>query len=170
MQIHNLILIAPFILGSVGQNSLPNVIHAPAPKPPPYHVIAPIPVMAVPVMPAPQPLEPVAPPSLPVATQGTYINGYAFGNCTAYVAGRKHLPDSWGNAANWAVNAAAQGITVSSAPRVGAIAQRAGGLGHVAIVLEFTGTQVHITEMNSVGLGVVDDRWQPISTYNYIYI
>lgn len=161
MQIHKLILTAPFFLVAS---------QAPITTPAFLTSIKPVNSLSVPALPLLAPLEPEAPPALPVAPQGTYVNMYDFGNCTWYVAGRKQIPNSWGNATDWAGNATAQGITVSATPRIGAVAQRTGGLGHVAIVLDIAGDQVKITEMNSAGFDVVDERWQPISTYNYIYL
>lgn len=107
----------------------------------------------------------------PVAPQGTYQNTYAWGNCTWYVAGRKNIPNSWGNANTWGDRAAAQGLTVSPTPVIGSIAQSSRGYaGHVAIVVAISGDEVKITEMNSLGLDVVGERWQPISDYNYIWV
>lgn len=107
----------------------------------------------------------------PVAAPNTYPNTYEYGNCTAYVAGRKKVPETFGNANTWAGRAAGMGITVSDTPVRGAIAQTSDGYyGHVAIVLAVEGGRVLITEANVLGLGVVDESWQPISTFRYIYL
>jgi surface antigen len=117
------------------------------------------------------PLETIAPPSLPVSPQGTYVNTYEWGNCTWYVAGRKAVPNSWGNADTWAGRAAASGITVSALPILGAIAQSTGGVyGHVAIVVGMGDGTVTVQEMNVYGLGQVDQSTYPVSHFNnYIY-
>jgi surface antigen len=95
-------------------------------------------------------------------------NTYAWGNCTYWVfikrkeAGRL-IPNTWGNAADWALNARLQGYKVDQTPAVGAIMQTAnsaGGLGHVAYVTKvdpITGSWT-ISEMNVKGLNVVSER------------
>jgi surface antigen len=92
-------------------------------------------------------------------------NGYAWGNCTWWAAARRAqlgqpIPNSWGNAASWAVRAGRDGYRVDHSPSPGAIMQTpysAGGLGHVAIVeqVDADGTW-HISEMNVLGLNIVD--------------
>lgn len=95
-------------------------------------------------------------------------NTYAWGNCTYWVfiqrkeAG-KLIPNTWGNAADWELNALLQGYKVDKTPAVGAIMQTAdsaGGLGHVAYVTKvdpITGSWT-ISEMNVKGLNVVSER------------
>ncbi|HVX56281.1 MAG TPA: LysM peptidoglycan-binding domain-containing protein [Candidatus Saccharimonadales bacterium] len=61
-------------------------------------------------------------------------NGYDFGYCTWYVATQIPVPANWGNASTWAYYARLSGWNVSTTPTVGAIAQKGGGEGHVAIV------------------------------------
>lgn len=107
----------------------------------------------------------------PFAAEGTYPQAYDFGNCTAYVAGRKAVPQNWGNANTWDDYAAAAGLTVSYDPVVGTIAQSDGGYyGHVAIVLSVEDGQVLVTEMNVQGLNVVSESRYPTSHFRYIYI
>lgn len=97
-------------------------------------------------------------------------DAYAWGNCTYFVASAVAVPQNLGNAADWAVNAAAQGYTVTATPKVGAVAQTtAGGLGHVALVEAVAGDQVLVKEMNVAGLDVIDQAWYPISYFSYIY-
>jgi surface antigen len=62
------------------------------------------------------------------------FNGYDYGYCTWYVATQINVPGNWGNASTWAYYARLSGWNVSSVPTVGAIAQKGGGEGHVAIV------------------------------------
>lgn len=102
-------------------------------------------------------------------------NGYAWGNCTWYVASQIAVPANWGNAATWAAGARAAGWHVSSTPTPGAIAQNswmAGGLGHVAIVVAVSddGKQVYIRDMNGIaGFNRVGEAWQSVGLYqNYI--
>lgn len=78
-------------------------------------------------------------------------NGYDYGYCTWYVATQIPVPANWGNASTWAYYAALSGWKVSTTPTVGAIAQKGGGEGHVAIV-----TAVHpdgsieVRDMNGI--------------------
>jgi N-acetylmuramoyl-L-alanine amidase len=112
---------------------------------------------------------------------GSYIpqyggNGYARGYCTFYAADRSGAPNNWGNANTWAYYAALSGWTVSSTPRVGAIAQTSGMsyLGHVAIVEEVSadGTEMKYSDMNGIrGWGNVGySDWVSVSRFeHYIY-
>lgn len=105
---------------------------------------------------------------------GTFSNSYNWGNCTWYVASRKQIPNTWGNANTWLANAQAEGWATGSSPQVGAIAQTtAGWAGHVAIVeaVDNTGTQsrVLVSEMNYNGLDVIDQRWAGANEFSYIY-
>lgn len=102
-------------------------------------------------------------------------NGYDFGYCTYYAAARSGAPSNWGNANTWAYYAALSGWTVSSAPRVGAIAQTSRGyLGHVAIVeaVSADGSQMKYSDMNGLsGWGRVGySDWVSSSYFeHYIY-
>jgi len=102
-------------------------------------------------------------------------NGYDYGYCTYYAAARSGAPGNWGNANTWAYYAALSGWTVSSVPRVGAIAQTSAGyLGHVAIVeaVSGDGTQIKYSDMNGIaGWGRVGySDWVPVSHFqHYIY-
>jgi hypothetical protein len=114
---------------------------------------------------------PVPEPTLPVAAAASYGNTYEWGNCTWYVAGRIHVPETWGNANTWAYYAQLAGYTVSGTPIVGAVAQTSAGFyGHVAIVSAIEDGMVSIDEMNVLGLGVASTRWVPISSFVYIYV
>jgi surface antigen len=105
---------------------------------------------------------------------------YDWGNCTWWVSIRRSqtgqpIPNTWGNAATWAVRAAADGYLVDQTPTQGSIMQIAnvdGGLGHVAYVesVDADGTW-HISEMNVKGLDIVDDKALPPSAAaNYMFI
>jgi len=102
-------------------------------------------------------------------------NGYDYGYCTYYAAARSGAPSNWGNANTWAYYAALSGWTVSSAPRVGAIAQTSRGyLGHVAIVeaVSEDGSQMKYSDMNGLaGWGRVGySDWVSSSYFeHYIY-
>jgi surface antigen len=113
----------------------------------------------------------------PVASsfRATYgANGYDYGYCTWYVATQIAIPSNWGNANTWAYYAALSGWTVSSTPRVGAIAQTSRGYeGHVAMVQDVSpdGSQVLIRDMNGIaGWGRVGVAWEPTSRFeHYIF-
>ena len=90
------------------------------------------------------------------------FNGYDYGYCTWYVATQIPVPANWGNASSWAYYARMSGWNVSQAPTVGAIAQKGGGEGHVAIVIAVNPDgSVVIRDMNGfagwgrVGTGTV---------------
>jgi len=109
-------------------------------------------------------------------------NTYAWGNCTYWVFIKRKeagnpIPNTWGNAADWAWHARLEGYVVDQSPAVGAIMQTAnsaGGLGHVAYVTKVdavTGSWT-ISEMNVKGLNVVSERTLTIldtNKYNFIH-
>lgn len=98
------------------------------------------------------------------------VNGYDYGYCTWYVATQINVPGNWGNASTWAYYARLSGWSVSSTPTVGAIAQRGGGEGHVAIVTGVNpdGT-VTIRDMNGfAGWGRVGTGTVSTGTFQYI--
>lgn len=98
-------------------------------------------------------------------------NGYSFGYCTYYVASRRSVPSSWGNANQWLYNARASGFSTGSVPVAGAIAwSGAGYYGHVAYVESVSGNMVNISEMNFNGnWDRVTTRTVPASSFSYIY-
>ncbi len=101
-------------------------------------------------------------------------NGYDYGYCTWYVATQIAVPANWGNAATWAYYAGLSGWNPNSPPVVGAIAQKGGGLGHVAIVTDVSpdGTMIKIRDMNGVaGWGNVGySDWIPASRYQHFIV
>ncbi len=102
------------------------------------------------------------------------FNGYDYGYCTWYVATQIAVPGNWGNAATWAYYAGLSGWNPNSPPVVGAIAQKGGGLGHVAIVTAVSddGTMIQIRDMNGVaGFGRVGySDWMPASRYQHFIV
>ena len=111
----------------------------------------------------------VLPPGV-LAPAGTYRNSYSPGQCTWYVAGRRPLPNSWGNARSWYYQAHATGWRTGLVPAVGAIAWTPSGYyGHVALVVNVNGNQVEVSEMNYDGPYRVDERWTNASAWQYIY-
>jgi surface antigen len=115
-----------------------------------------------------------------VLTYGTFTatyggNGYDYGYCTYYAAGRVSVPTNWGNANTWDNYARLSGWTVSSTPKPGAVAQTdRGSQGHVAVVEAVSpdGTMMKYSDMNGLaGWGRVGySDWVPISKFqHYIY-
>lgn len=93
---------------------------------------------------------------------GGFPDRFPFGQCTWWAAYNRAV--TWnGNAGDWLVNAAAQGVPTSSTPSIGAIVvYRPGGdystYGHVAIVIEVGAGSYTVSEMNAVGWGRVSTR------------
>lgn len=105
-----------------------------------------------------------------MAAPYTYRNGYANGQCTWYVAGRRPIPSGWGNARSWYAHARSAGWSTGTTPAIAAIAWTPNGyFGHVAVVEAIEGNQVLISEMNYLGAYKIDKRWAPISSFKYIY-
>lgn len=103
-------------------------------------------------------------------------NGYDYGWCTWYVANRIAVPSNWGNANTWDNLAPRSGWTVSSIPRVGAVAQsNAGSEGHVGVVeaVSDDGTMIKYSDMNGLaGWGRVGySDWVPVHSkfQNFIF-
>lgn len=106
---------------------------------------------------------------------------YDYGNCTYWAALRRiqvgdSVPNTWGNAATWAIRAFLGGYKVDHTPAPYAIMQIPDvdhGLGHVAFVesVDPDGTW-HISEMNVVGFDEIDNKAMPASAvtrYSFIH-
>lgn len=119
-----------------------------------------------------QAVAPPAPPTAQLASATIHYSGsgYAWGNCTYYVATLRYIPGGWGNARNWYYAAERAGWRVGTVPTAGAIAwTSAGYFGHVAYVQQVSGNEVLVTEMNYYGLDRIDTRWVPAYLFHYIY-
>ncbi|MDD2871662.1 MAG: LysM peptidoglycan-binding domain-containing protein, partial [Candidatus Gracilibacteria bacterium] len=119
-----------------------------------------------------------------VAKSGSYNlvkknggSGFAWGNCTWYVAQYKNV--TWrGNANQWMKNARAQGVSTGYNPSVGAIVQFNGRgynpvYGHVGIVTEVLDGEIIVSDMNYRRLNEVTYRKVSIndrSIQGYIYV
>jgi surface antigen len=105
-------------------------------------------------------------------------NNYALGNCTYWVFARRAqvgfpIPNTLGNANTWDDRAKAQGYIVDHSPAQYEIVQTdRGSLGHVAFVEKVnTDGSFYISEMNVLGLFIVDHKTYPASAaanYNFI--
>lgn len=100
-------------------------------------------------------------------------NAYDYGWCTWYAASKVAVPSNWGNANTWDEGARASGWTVSTVPKVGAVAQNNfGWAGHVGYVEAVSpdGTMIKYSDMNGIaGWGRVGmSDWVPAnSRYQY---
>lgn len=103
--------------------------------------------------------------------------GYAWGQCTAFVAESV----SWlnggaglGNAKDWLTNAAKQGYTTVSSPVVGAVAvfgagtPGSGGMGHVGVVTSISGSNFGLEEANVAGLDTVSQGSYSVTNPNLL--
>lgn len=88
------------------------------------------------------------------------INGYPYGWCTYYVASRRSVPSSWGNAGQWLSGAQSSGYSTGSSPSSGAIVVTGESwYGHVAVVESVNSDgSINVSEMNYSGWGVVSSR------------
>ncbi len=108
--------------------------------------------------------------SPPAQLQYYATGGYAYGQCTYYVASRRPTGARWGNARDWMAHAKAEGWLTGNIPVPGAIAWTpAGWYGHVAYVERIEGNSVLISEMNFAGWNRVSQRWVPATSFGYIY-
>jgi hypothetical protein len=141
--------------------------------PGPSAVVAPLAVAPLAPLAAPgQPIVTDTRPLFPDVPPGGYPHSvYAWGQCTWWAAYNRRVP-SWappaadGDAGQWLSNAQRDGLPTSAAPSVGAIVvYRAGAtyssFGHVGIVVALGPGGYRVSEMNFVGLNVVDQREAP---------
>lgn len=92
---------------------------------------------------------------------------YYAGQCTAWVASQRYVPDGWGDASNWLYAARAAGYKTGSTPKAGAIGWK---YGHVVYVISVQGSNVLISEQNYRYIPFeVRTILKPASTYTYIY-
>lgn len=127
-----------------------------------------------PAVPAATPVPtPVAIPA-PVAqvTKGGLSNtpnAYVWGQCTWYVKNKRpDVGSYWGNASSWPASAQAAGYNTGSQPTVGAIGVSGNHVVYIEAVNQ-DGT-VSVSEMNwNGGVGVVNNRIAPASSFTYIY-
>lgn len=92
---------------------------------------------------------------------------YYAGQCTAWVANKRYVPDGWGNASDWRWHAQAEGWTVSGVPVAGAIGWTSG---HVVYVESVNGDgTVTISEQNYDWHGSIRTITVPVAKYVYLY-
>lgn len=90
---------------------------------------------------------------------GSKSNGYPYGWCTYFVATKRYVPSSWGNAKNWLNSARRAGYSTGGSPVPGSIMVTSeSGYGHVAYVESVNGNNITVSEMNYEGWGVASRR------------
>lgn len=93
------------------------------------------------------------------ASPGSKNNAYPYGWCTYYVATRRAVPASWGDAKAWLSSAQRAGYSTGKTPVAGAImVSSESWWGHVAYVESVDGNSFTVSEMNYKGWGVVSRR------------
>lgn len=98
-------------------------------------------------------------PTVLTHPSGSKQNGYPYGYCTYYVATRRSMPTSMGNAKNWLSSARARGMSTGSTPAVGAVmVSSESWWGHVSYVESVDGDSFTVSEMNYAGWGVTSRR------------
>lgn len=103
----------------------------------------------------------ISPPS------GGFSSGWYYaGQCTAWVASKRYVPDGWGNATDWKWHAQQEGWTVSSVPVAGAIGWT---YGHVVYVESVGSGVVTISEQNYDWNGSIRTITVPVGKYTYLY-
>lgn len=96
---------------------------------------------------------------------GSRSNGYPYGYCTYWVALKRSMPTSMGNAKNWLNSARANGMATGSDPVTGSIAVTdESWWGHVAYVESVSDGNITLSEMNYNGWGVVSRRTIPANS------
>lgn len=99
------------------------------------------------------------PPGLPAT-----FDSYPWGQCTYWAAMHLTVPPFLGNAADWWANAAAKGVAETATPTVGSVVVYGAGNGyssdgHVGYVIQVDSpTTFDLSEMNFMGVGIVDER------------
>jgi len=99
--------------------------------------------------------------SITVDKRPGYVNnGYPYGWCTYYVATRRQVPTSMGNAGRWLGSARSSGMSTGSKPVPGAIVVTSESwAGHVAYVESVNGDGTFtVSEMNYAGWGKTSTR------------
>ena len=125
-----------------------------------------LPLQALPAGPVER-LDGIQPLFADVPAGGYPHSSYIWGNCTWWVAYNRQVPPYLGDAWQWLANAAAAAMPTSSEPSVGAIVvyRASPGYdvvhGHVAVVIAVGRSGFRVSEMNFLGLALVDERESP---------
>ncbi len=108
-------------------------------------------------------------PAISYSLRASAGNNYSYGYCTWYVANRRYVASSLGNASQWPYNAPRAGMAVSNSPVAGSAGVTKSG-NHVVYIERVDGGTVYYTEMNGpAGWGKVNSGSAPASNFRYVY-
>ena len=108
-------------------------------------------------------------PAISYSLRASAGNNYSYGYCTWYVANRRYVASSLGNASQWPYNAPRAGMTVGNNPVAGSAGVAKSG-NHVVYIERVDGGTVYYTEMNGpAGWGRVNSGSAPASNFRYVY-
>lgn len=108
-------------------------------------------------------------PAVSYSLRASAGNNYSYGYCTWYVANRRYVASSLGNASQWPYNAPRAGMTVGNNPVAGSAGVARSG-NHVVYIERVEGGTVYYTEMNGpAGWGRVNSGSAPASNFIYVY-
>ncbi|MCX6805173.1 MAG: LysM peptidoglycan-binding domain-containing protein [Patescibacteria group bacterium] len=108
-------------------------------------------------------------PAVSYSLRASAGNNYSYGYCTWYVANRRYVASSLGNASQWPYNAPRAGMTVGNNPVAGSAGVTKSG-NHVVYIERVDGGTVYYTEMNGpAGWGRVNSGSAPASNFRYVY-
>jgi N-acetylmuramoyl-L-alanine amidase len=108
-------------------------------------------------------------PAISYSLRASAGNNYSYGYCTWYVANRRYVASSLGNANQWPYNAPRAGMAVGNNPVAGSAGVAKSG-NHVVYIERVEGGTVYYTEMNGpAGWGRVNSGSAPASNFRYVY-
>ena len=108
-------------------------------------------------------------PAISYSLRASAGNNYSYGYCTWYVANRRYVASSLGNASQWPYNAPRAGMTVGNSPVAGSAGVAKSG-NHVVYIERVDGGTVYYSEMNGpAGWGRVNSGSAPASNFRYVY-
>jgi surface antigen len=108
-------------------------------------------------------------PAISYSLRASAGNNYSYGYCTWYVANRRYVASSLGNASQWPYNAPRAGMTVGNSPVAGSAGVTKSG-NHVVYIERVEGSTVYYSEMNGpAGWGRVNSGSAPASNFRYVY-
>ncbi len=108
-------------------------------------------------------------PAISYSLRASAGNNYSYGYCTWYVANRRYVASSLGNASQWPYNAPRAGMTVGNNPVAGSAGVTKSG-NHVVYIERVDGGTVYYSEMNGpAGWGRVNSGSAPASNFRYVY-
>lgn|GEM_PF-1042346 len=108
-------------------------------------------------------------PAISYSLRASAGNNYAYGYCTWYVANRRYVASSLGNANQWPYSAPRAGMTVSKDALAGSAGVAKSG-NHVVYIERVEGGTVYYSDMNgAAGWNRVGSGSAPASNFIYVY-